>query len=96
MSDTIKELPNIHQPDQDDLYQGHSNNRHFQWTPQVNTVNQLNFAAIKFCGFDAQTPWLLFNFAKTDYCKHEVAIGCHLNDIFILAFSEIFMCVCKR
>ena len=28
---SIQDLPNIHQPDQFDLCQGHSTNRHFQW-----------------------------------------------------------------
>ena len=28
---STEDLPNVHQPDQFDLYQDHSSSRHFQW-----------------------------------------------------------------
>ena len=36
-----EELPNIHQPDQFDLRQGHSSNRHFQWKSMACSLKTL-------------------------------------------------------
>ena len=37
---SVKELPNIHQPDQFDLRQGHSSSRHFQWKSMACTLKK--------------------------------------------------------